>query len=114
MKEESDHIYIARKLYTSFAEGDRDTIEKYLTSNFHFSSPPDPNLDRAGFFERCWPHAGDGQAVNFIRLIEWGDEVIVTYEMSQEDGSKGRNTEVLTFDGDQVCRQEVYFGWSYR
>jgi hypothetical protein len=110
----SKHTEIARKIYTAFSEGDRDTIEKYLAGNFHFSSPPDPNLDRAGFFKICWPHAGDRQAVNFVRLIESGNEVIVTYEISHEDGSKGRNTEVLTFDGNQVCRQEVYFGWSYR
>ena len=37
--------------------------------------------------------------------------VIVTYVM-QHDGAKGRNTEVLTFEGDRISRAEVYFGWS--
>jgi hypothetical protein len=27
-------------------------------------------------------------------------------------GERGRNTEVLTFDGDKVKRVEVYFGWN--
>jgi hypothetical protein len=27
-------------------------------------------------------------------------------------GRRGRNTEVLTFDGDQVRGVEVYFGWN--
>jgi hypothetical protein len=37
--------------------------------------------------------------------------VIVTYEMRRTDGSTGRNTEVLTFDGDEISKVEVYFGW---
>jgi hypothetical protein len=35
----------------------------------------------------------------------------VTYEMTKPDGGKARNTEILTFVGDQICRTEVYFGW---
>jgi hypothetical protein len=46
-----------------------------------------------------------------VRLIEHGDEVIISYELTSADGGRGRNTEVLTFRGDQVCRAEVYFGW---
>jgi hypothetical protein len=47
-----------------------------------------------------------------VRLVESGDEVIVTYEMKKPDGSRGRNTEILTFRGDQISRTEVYFGWN--
>jgi hypothetical protein len=36
---------------------------------------------------------------------------VVTYELKRPDGSGGRNTEVITFHGDQVKRIEVYFGW---
>jgi hypothetical protein len=46
-----------------------------------------------------------------VRVVESGDEVIVTYEMGRPDGGAGRNTEVLTFDGDKISRVEVYFGW---
>ena len=45
------------------------------------------------------------------RLVEAGDEVIVTYESKKTDGRRFRNTEVLTFEGDKIRRQEVYFGW---
>jgi len=43
-------------------------------------------------------------------MIGDGDELIVTYEMTQPDGSRGRNTEVLTFGGDRIRRAEVHFG----
>ena len=46
-----------------------------------------------------------------MRLIEDGDEVIVTYESTKTDGRRLRNTEVLTFARRQLRRAEVYFGW---
>ena len=47
-----------------------------------------------------------------MRLVENGDEVIVTYEATRDDGTRFRNSEVLTFDGDVQIRAEVYFGWN--
>ena len=51
------------------------------------------------------------ESFEFVRLIEDGDEVVVTYESTKTDGRRLRNTEVLTFAGDQLRRAEVYFGW---
>ena len=102
----------ARELYLAFAAGDRATVERLLSDDFAFSSPVDVGLDRAGYFERCWPGAGGGQEFEFVRLVPSGDEVIVTYEMAYPDGRRGRNSEVLTFSGDRICAAEVYFGWS--
>ena len=109
-----DRLRIARESYSAFAAGDRGFFEEHLSDDFTFSSPPDPKLDRDGFFERCWPGAGRGQEIDITRLIESGDEVVVTYDLRRPDGSGGTNTEVLTFDGDKVSRVEVYFGWAWR
>ena len=102
----------ARELYLAFAAGDRGTVERLLSEDFTFSSPVDVGLDRAGYFRRCWPGAGGGQEFEFVRLVPAGQEVIVTYEMTHPDGHRGRNCEVLTFSGDQICAAEVYFGWN--
>ena len=106
-----DRKGIARRLYEAFSAGDREFYEEHLADDLAFHSPPDPQLDRDGFFERCWPGAGRGQGIDIVRLIEAGDEVVVSYELTRPDGSGGRNTEVLTFDGDKVREIEVYFGW---
>jgi SnoaL-like domain len=108
----SDRISSARELYLAFAAGDRDLVDGILAKEFRFSSPVDVGLDRAGYFERCWPGAGQGQQFEFVRLIEAGNEVIVTYELTRRDGGRGRNTEILTFDGDRITGAEVYFGWN--
>ena len=106
-----DRQTTARALYEAFAAADRDAVETILADDFTFSSPADPVLDRAGYFERCWPNAGNLDAFSFPRLVESGDEVVVTYEATRADGTRFRNTEVLTFAGEQVRRAEVYFGW---
>jgi hypothetical protein len=108
----SDRVNTARELYLAFAAGDRDVVEAIVADEFTFSSPVDVGLDRAGYFERCWPGAGQEQQFQFVRLVETGDEVIVTYEMTRQDGGRGRNTEILTFGGDRITGAEVYFGWN--
>jgi hypothetical protein len=50
------------------------------------------------------------ESFDFIRMIEAGDEVIVTYESTKTDGARFRNTEILRFDGEKVSKAEVYFG----
>jgi ketosteroid isomerase-like protein len=108
----ADRLQIVRECYEAFASGDRETIERHFAEEMEFSAPPDPSLDRAGYFERCWPHSGQGQSFDFVRLQEIsGDAVLVTYESTKRDGKRGRNTEILTFRGDGIVRQEVYWGW---
>jgi ketosteroid isomerase-like protein len=109
-----DRVALARASYEAFAAGDRDAIEALLAEDLRFSAPPDPDLDRAGYFERCWPHSGNPNAFAFERLQEIGDDaVLVTYEARRPDGTRFRNTEVLTFDErDRIRRIEVYFGWN--
>lgn len=109
----ADRKRIACDFYTAFAAGDRGFFEERLGADFVFSAPPDPMLDRDGFFERCWPGAGRQQRFEFVRVVESRDEVIVTYETDVASGGRGRNTEILTFDDhDRVIRSEVYFGWN--
>ena len=109
-----DRLALARASYEAFAAGDREAIEDLLADDLRFSAPPDPDLDRAGYFERCWPHSGQRTAFAFERLQEIGDgQVLVTYAAQRPGEQRFRNTEVLTFDErDRIRRIEVYFGWN--
>src|SRR5687768_5216231 len=106
-----DRLKLARDAYGAYESGDRRVIEELLTDDFTFYSPPDPGIDRATYFERCWPNTEVIESFEFKRLVEAGNEVVVTYESRKTDGTRFRNTEVLTFEGDKICRTEVYFGW---
>ena len=105
-------VEIARACYGAYESGDRSVLERHLADELIFFSPPDPGIDRATYFDRCWPNAELIASFRFVRLIESGDELVVTYECDKVDGSRFRNTEVLTFSGDKVTRVEVYFGWT--
>lgn len=107
-----DRLQLARNCYLAYVTGDRSVVEDLLADDFTFSSPADVGIDRTRYFERCWPGSETAGSFEFTRLIESGDEVVVTYEATRTDGSRFRNTEVLTFAGDKILQAEVYFGWN--
>jgi len=107
----SRRLEIARASYGAYESGDRTMLEEILSDDFTFFAPPDPGIDRVRYFERCWPNAELIESFEFKRLVEVDDEVVVTYESTKTDGNRFRNTEILTFDGDKICKAEVYFGW---
>jgi ketosteroid isomerase-like protein len=111
---ESERLQTVRRCFEAYASGDPAALEQSLSEDFTFYSPPDPGIDRATYFERCWPNADLIASYELVRLIEHGDEVIVTYEGAKTDGKRFRNTEVHTFRGEQICRVEVYFGWNLK
>ena len=106
-----DPATLARAVYAAYETGDRAAIEALVAGDFRFWSPVDAGIDRAAYFERCWPNHGRLAAFRFVRLVADGDEVVVTYEAERTDGSRFRNTEVLTFAGGRLRTAEVYFGW---
>jgi len=107
-----DRLQLARDCYEAYESGDRRVVEGLLSDDFTFYSPADVGIDRATYFERCWPNAGLIESYELKRLVESGDEVVVTYESKRTDGSRFRNTEVLSFEGDKIRKAEVYFGWN--
>ncbi len=106
-----DRLQVVRDCYSAYECGDRSILEQHLAEDFTFSAPPDVGIDRARYFERCWPSSETIAAFEYKRLFEAGDEVIVTYEATRTDGRRFRNTEFFGFDAEKVSRVEVYFGW---
>jgi ketosteroid isomerase-like protein len=107
----TDQIAIVQDCYRAYETGDRSALDEHLAEDLVFFSPPDPGIDRVAYFERCWPNHERTREFEFARLVEEGEEVFVTYEATRVDGTRFRNTEVLTFAGGKVARIEVYFGW---
>ena len=99
-----DRLKRVRDTYGAYVSGDRGVVERLLTEDFTFYSPPDPGIDRSTYFERCWPNSEQIEDFDFKRLVEAGEEVIVTYASRKVDGSRFRNTEVLTFRDDKSAR----------
>jgi len=106
------NVAIVRRCYQAYVEKDRAALESVLAEDFHFTSPLDNRLDRAAYFERCWPNSRTIEGFDFIRLVPEGETVFVTYEGRRQGGKGFRNTEVLTLRDGKIVETEVYFGWT--
>ena len=102
---------IVRRYFAAWPAGDRAAVEALVAADFHFTSPLDNRLDRDTFFRRCWPNSESMASLDLERIVVDGDTVFVTYSLTEKDGRRFRNSEVITVRGRQVVDVEVYFGW---
>ncbi len=105
---------IIRGYFAAYHSRDRNHIEQALTDDFTFTSPYDDKIDKATYFERCWPNSGRIQTNILEKIFEQGEEAFVLYRCITNDGKEFRNTEFFTFDGDRLRRVDVYFGAAYK
>jgi ketosteroid isomerase-like protein len=101
---------IARRAYDAYQSREREVFEGLLTDDFRFSSPHDPDLDKAGYFERCWPNMGHMRSITIDRAAEAGDEAFIRYEVERTSGERFRNVELFTIREGRIARVEVYYG----
>jgi ketosteroid isomerase-like protein len=109
----SDHnVAIVRAVFEAYGTKDRSALEPLIAADFHFTSPLDNRIDRAVYFERCWPNSEGLEGFDFMHLVPDDNRVFATYEARAVGGRRFRNTEIFTLRGGQVVEVEVYFGWS--
>jgi ketosteroid isomerase-like protein len=106
-----DIVAIARAAYNAYVTKDRAAIERLIADDFHFTSPLDNRIDRATYFERCWPNSDSTDGFDFIHFAADGERVFVTYE-GRAHARRFRNTELLTIKDGRITDVEVYFGWT--
>src|SRR5687767_958561 len=100
---------VIRMCLAAYKSKDRPVVEELLTDNFRFTSPYDDEIDRATYFERCWPNSGQFRDVTVERIVEQGDGAYTTYKVLTNDGREFRNTEFMTFEGGRINHVDVYF-----
>jgi ketosteroid isomerase-like protein len=103
---------VVRRSYQAYVDKDRAAIEALVAADFHFTSPLDNHIDRATYFQRCWPNSNTIAGFDLLRLETVGERAFVTYEGRSSNGRRFRNTEILTVRAGQIVDVEVYFGWS--
>src|SRR4051795_9274353 len=99
----TENADIVRRAFEAFQNREREVFDGLLADDFRFSSPHDPDLDRAGYFERCWPHAGEPRDFQIERIFVQGDEAFVRYLLGRPSGERFRNTEYFRFTGDRIA-----------
>ena len=107
---------LIRSYFTAYTTRDRKVLEDAFADDFTFTSPYDDAIDKAAYFERCWPISTSGRMVSneIERIFEQGAAAFVTYRVVTNAGEEFRNTEFFMFENDRVKSIDVYFGASYR
>jgi SnoaL-like domain len=101
---------LIRRYYGAYETDQRDVLEEMLSPDFRFSSPQDDAIDRATYFERCWPGHADFREFRLLQLAVDGDHALVRYEAIRHDGTGFQNVEHFEFNGQRIRRTDVYFG----
>lgn len=107
---DSPEIQLVRDYFAVFQAGDRASAERILADHFTFTSPVDDRIDRASYFERCWPNHRHIASIELERMAADGDEVFVRYLGHGRDGAEFRNTECFTIQNGRISQVHVFFG----
>jgi len=103
---------VVRSLMQSYLAQDRQAAERLIADDFVFTSPQDDHIDRATFFERCFPasiHLGTQQLLHAATTEDDGVFVLYEYD-SLTDGGRYRNAEYHTVRDGRVTEIQVFFG----
>jgi len=106
---------IVRAGLEGYLAQDRGRSESLIADDFVFTSPQDDHIDRATFFERCFPTADRLMSQEILALGQAGastagDDVFVLYEYELTTGGRYRNVEVQTVRDGQIVAAQVFFG----
>ena len=105
------HTDTVRAFFASYLAQDRAAAERLVAEEFVFTSPQDDHIDRAAFFERCFPTADRFRKHELVKVVPADDDdVFVLYEYELEDVQRYRNAEVITVQDGKVTETQVFFG----
>ena len=106
-------VAVVRALLDAYLAQDRAAAERLVADDLVFTSPQDDRIDRAAYFERCFPTAGRVRSQELREVAPTGaDGVFVMYEYELVAGGRHRNSELITVRGGQVHEVQVFFGGS--
>src|SRR4051794_2299488 len=102
---------IVRANFDAYVRQDRSAAEKLIGEDLVFTSPQDDHIDRASFFERCFPTASRVSRQELLHVVPAGGrDVFIAYEYDLEAGGTYRNTELITVANDRIVEIQVFFG----
>jgi ketosteroid isomerase-like protein len=107
-----DRLALIRHYYQAYENSDRPVIEQLLDPDFTFTSPgpDDDRIDRAAYFERCWPPHERIESFRLLDVCADAEGALVRYRAAELTGPGFANVEHFEFTEDLISHVEVYFG----
>ncbi|QMU77217.1 nuclear transport factor 2 family protein [Streptacidiphilus sp. PB12-B1b] len=105
------NVDVVRLCLESYIAQDRATAERLIAPDYTFTSPQDDRIDRAAFFERCFPTADRFRTQRILDAVPaCGDGVLIVYEYELVTGERYRNVELSTVRQGKITDTQVFFG----
>jgi hypothetical protein len=109
--QETPHEKVVKAYYSGFEDHDWNRVASQFAEGFTFTSPNnDDHIPIATFQDRCWPTNAFFKKVNYIKITEKGDDLMLLVEIITTDGKVVRNVDVFHFSEGKIKSIEVFFG----
>lgn len=106
-----NNIEIVEAAFQAFRSDDPARMVGLLAEEFTFTSPQDDHIDRAAFFDRCFPTAERLRSQETLAVVPaTGDDVLAVYEYELRTGERHRNVELSTVRDGRITEIQVFFG----
>jgi len=101
-----------RAYYSGFERKDWSSVAAQFADGFTFTSPNnDDHISIDKFKEKCWGTAEFVKKVNYIKMVEKGDDLMLLVQITTVDGKVVRNVDVFNFSSSGKIKSiEVFFG----
>jgi hypothetical protein len=101
-----------KTFYSGFVNKDWNTVASTLADDFNFTSPaPDDHITLSAFHEKCFPTSKFTKEVNFLKMVESGNQVFLLVQINTTDNKIVRNMDYYTFNSaGKIQSYECFFG----
>lgn len=107
----ADIVAVVEAASQAYLAQDRQAAFALYADDFTFTSPQDDHIDKAAFFERCFPTADRMREQRQLRIIAVDDELVMLYyEYELLSGETYRNVEAITVQDGLIRGVQVFFG----
>ncbi len=104
-------VGVVEAAFRHYRSQDREAALPIYADDFTFTSPRDDHIDKAAFFERCFPTADRFREQRLLHVTLVDDElVLVYYEYELTTGDRYRNVEAITVRDGLIREVQVFFG----
>jgi ketosteroid isomerase-like protein len=104
-------VSVVEAAFRHYLAQDRDAAFALYGDDFTFTSPQDDHIDKAAFFERCFPTADRVREQRLLRVTPADEELVfVYYEYELKTGDRYRNVEAITVRDGLIRDVQVFFG----
>jgi hypothetical protein len=109
--QDTDKEKAVKAYYSGFETHDWNKASSEFADGFTFTTPINDHISVKAFQDNCWPTNRFFKKVNYVKMVEQKDVLMLLVEINTTDSKVVRNVDVFTFTpNDKIKSIEVFFG----